>query len=157
MKQGARMKMFIELREAVDRMFHTLFRTLTEHEANAHIVRFAITFLDLWQAIIILNRNYWIPDLVAPEVPLFYYTIYAVFLAVSAMAALILHTEYWLSAIVFGLNVLTYLFIGISALWYSDPPKASLGFSFFVMLIALSAFWRKILLMIRKRSIRKRN
>lgn len=137
-------------------MFHLLYQLLVGPNAHSHIVRFAITFLDLWQAIIILNRNYWIPSLVAAEIPIFYYTIYACVLAALAIAAMLFYKEYWLSALVFGLNTIMYLLLGIAGLWYSDPPRASLGFSFFVMLIALSAFWRKLLLMLREGAIRKR-
>lgn len=159
MRQGAaRMKTFIQsMQKSFDHLLHGLFFMLTEQNANSHIVRFAITFLDIWQAVIILNHNYWIPELINITTPIYIYSIFAVCLAILASVAMLFHRVLWLSAVVFLINTIMYMCIMIAAIWYYNPPRASFGFAAFVMLISVSAFWRKMLLIIRNRVITKRN
>lgn len=152
------MNIFDRLQTYTDKFFKDLFANITEQHSHAHIVRFAITFLDIWQAVIIVDHNYWIPQLVDnASVPLHVYIWYACILAILAIIAFIMPDMLWISGLVLALNFITYLFLGIAGIWYSDPPKASSGFSLFVMLISISAFWRIILLILRDRAIRKRN
>lgn len=150
------MKILLWLQSRVDKITHDLFLLMTEEHAYAHVTRFAITFLDIWQAIIILNHNYWIPQLVDTGAPVYYYTIFSVVLSIFAIVALLIPRILWFSAFVLVVNALFYLLLGIAGLWYSNPPRASSGFSLFVTLICISAFWRIMLLIIRDRVIRKR-
>lgn len=140
----------------IDQTFKNLFELLTESQSHAQIVRFAITFLDIWQAIILLNHNYWIPQLVDIATPLYYYEIYSVILAILAILSLIFSEFVWLGLFVLALNSITYMFLAIASVWYFDPPRASVGFSVFVMLISISAFWRIFLSIIRNRVTHKR-
>jgi hypothetical protein len=137
-------------------MFKKLFYLLTQQNASSEIVRCAITFLDIWQAVILFNHNYWIPELVNVTAPVYYYTLFICIIAILAVLALILHKQLWLSLIVLGVNFITYAFLALAGISSGSPPKASVGFSIFVMLISISAFWRILLLMIRDRVIRKR-
>ncbi len=145
------------LRIRIDATMQALFAVINEEHSTATIARFAITFLDVWQAIIILNHNYWIPSLIDISIPIQVYTIYACVLAIIAIIALVRPDVALLSVFVFMVNWLMYMILGISGLWYNDPPRASAGFSFFVMFISISAFWRQMLYVQRDRSIRKRN
>ena len=142
------------MRTLFDVFIERLFKFLTMDRSHAYITRFAITFLDIWQAIIIVNHNYWIPQLLDISPPVIAYTIFAIILAVFAILALIFSQVLWLSVLVLAVNCMLYLLLGIAALWYYDPPRASFGFSFFVMFISLAAFWRVFLLQLRDRAIR---
>lgn len=141
----------------LDKAVQNLLLLLTGDSSDALITRFAITFLDIWQAIIIVNHNYWIPQLVAITLPVQVYTVFACGLAGLALIAIARTKALLLSAIVLGINWVMYMLLGISSLWYFDPPRASAGFSFFVMFISMAAFQRIILHMQRDRSIRKRS
>lgn len=127
------------------------YHVLTDQYTSARIIRFALTFLAFWQAFILHNHNTWIPDLVnTTSIPLNTYTTYFVVLSVVSLIALF--DQYlWLSAIVLFVNVLQYLYLAIAA-GLSDTPKASLGFSVFVMLISVSSFMRVILMITRNRA-----
>lgn len=156
--QGARMKQFITwIQSRTDATVQELFNILTEDRSDATITRFAITFLDIWQAIIILNHNYWIPQLVDITLPIQLYTAWACVLALLAVIALVRSDILWLSILVLTANWIMYMILGIASLWYSDPPRASAGFSLFVMFISIAAFWRIMLHLQRDRAIRKRN
>lgn len=134
-----------------DKFIALLFQFITADRSHAYITRFALTFLDTWQAIIILNHNYWIPQLVDITTPIYIYSIFSVMLAICAVIALVFSNMLWFSAIVLAINWFLYMFLGIAGLWYSNPPRASSGFSFFVMFISLAAFWRVFLLLVRDR------
>lgn len=151
------MKFIQWIQRETDKLIKSLYHMLTEQNASSEVVRCAITFLDIWQAIIILNHNYWIPQLIDITTPIYYYTIFSCILATLAVLALIFHRMLWLSILVLGLNTLLYMGLAFAGLSYYDPPRASVGFSFFVMLISISAFWRVMLLFVRNRAIRKRN
>lgn len=140
----------------IDKLFRQLFILITQQNASSEIIRFAITFLDVWQAVIILNHNYWIPNLVDTAIPFYYYTWYTCILAVLAILAFFWHRALWLSLIVLGINWLTYMFLTFAGLNFSDTPKVSVGFSAFVMFVSISAFWRVLLIILRDRAIRKR-
>lgn len=155
MKQFLKFITWLQLR--IDNTVQELFVILTEDHSDATITRFAITFLDIWQAIIILNHNYWIPALVDISLPVQIYTGWACVLAILAIIALVRSDILWLSILVLTANWLMYMILGIASLWYSDPPRASAGFSFFVMFVSIAAFWRRMLHIQRDRAIHKRN
>jgi hypothetical protein len=151
-RQGARMKLTKWMRHVVDRSVGVLFDLMTKQQPQAYITRFAITFLDVWQAIIILNHNYWIPQLVDITTPLYIYMIFSVILASFAVISLVFHRVLCLTAVMLTVNFLMYTLLGIAGLWY-DPPRASSGFSFFVSLVSIAAFWKILLLIQRDRAI----
>lgn len=133
-------------------MVKFMFDIMTKQQEKAYITRFAVTFLSVWQVIILVGHNYWIPQLVDISTPIYYYIVFISILAAISVFSLILYDSLLLALFVLGVNSFTYLVLGLEGLWES-PPRASSGFSIFVMLISIAGFWRIYLLYLRDRTI----
>jgi len=129
--------------------FQNLFDLLTRRHQSALITRIALAFLNVWQAFVMYNHNFWIPNLVAPEVNIRVYIIYSVVLAVLSTFS-VFNPSVWLAAIVLAVNSIQYLYIGVASLWFRDPPRAGAGLTLFVSIICVAGFWRVLFLIIRQ-------
>lgn len=129
-----------------------LYEFMTARYSSAYIARLGLTLLNIWQAYVLINRNYWIPNLIdsGNESVIIAFTVYSIFLAILSVYGMF--TPYLETAMaVLILNFIQYFYITIASLWFIDPPRASAGLTGFIALVAASSFWRVMLLWIRRR------
>ena len=128
-----------------------LFEFITAKYSSALITRIALTLLNIWQAYVIVNRNYWIPNLISENDQRLatIITVYSVFLAIFSVCGMF-DTMLDLALGVLAVTFVQYLYITIAALWFVNPPRASAGMTAFIAIVALASFWRVFLLRIRQ-------
>lgn len=127
--------------------YQTLFELITRKHLSAFVTRFALAFLNVWQAFVMYNHNYWIPQLVAPDTNIRYFVIYSIALAVLSVFT-VFHPSLWIAALVLAINSTQYLYLSVAALFFSDPPRASAGLTLFVAIVCVAGFWRVIISLI---------
>lgn len=148
--------MITRIQRFFDTFFDTLFDIITRPSASSQIVRFALTFLDIWQANVSLYQTTWIQVLIdGTQISTGVWVAFLCILAVLAFISMFIYRALWLAAIVLAANTALYLVFFFSGV-FSNMPRSSAGFSLFVILISFSAFLRVFLEWLKERTIRKR-
>lgn len=135
------------------RFISWLFDIVTKEHLRAPFTRLSITLLDLWQAIVLYYHNYWIPNLVTRDIPLEVYIYYSVGLALFATFALFSpRLQFTIAVLV--INIIQWMYITFASIWFTTPPRASIGMTVFILLTCISSLWRITYLYIDERKHR---
>lgn len=124
-----------------------LFDVVTAEYSSAPITRVSLTLLDIWQAFVLIQSNYWIPELITPSIPAVIYRYFTVGLAMLAIFSLF-NPNLWLAAGVLVINIVLYMYLTFAALWIYSPPRASAGMTLFITLTCTASLWRVTFLLI---------